>query len=176
MASRSRGRVGGLQRRGGSQLRPLEWDGVQVGGGVSANTRTAAWALDPTTVDEVRNEPTLMRSLHALQIRNVTSPAAGAFAGFAIGLIVALGDPGSATVPTPFPFPWEDPNAYCICMAMMPVAPAAGAGTLMSLGVDRWVESQARRRLGNGEGILVVAEAIAVAFDFSYSTRLLVKV
>ena len=159
---------------GGRPRRPMDWECGDEDGQVAVNTKSCRWLVAPSILRDGYTDPTLMSTMVWHFARILQASAAGSIV--ALGIIVWNGvtdvDPAGDECPGPI----TSCEADWVWLMLYPLVPGSATNTLLETGgqeLDR--RSQAKRKLGNDKGILLVVETVGVAADFHVHTRHLIK-
>ncbi len=174
-----RGRGGRAISGGGRPRRPMDWikgeiDSTQVGNPSTA-LPDCKWLCDPEELRHEFTDPTLMHTKVSGMAINLTAPVDNT-AVFALGLIAwnfATDAAGNALTPTQCPrmLDIECQDEDWIWTWYAPLAYPAGI-VITTIGQS---DSKAMRRLGNDKGLLLVAQSIALNFEYHAHVRCLIK-
>ncbi len=170
-----RGRGGRQIANAGRPRRPMDWECGEHHQILSADSKACTWLIPPSQIRERYTDPTLMSTMVWLNM--ATTAAVGDFEttiGFGIIVVNAFSDQ------EPFgdscPGPLSDCNADWVYLFFGTVARVGGGETLFSPSGDTHDRrSQAKRRLGNDKGILLVSETVVSAARVHAHVRCLIK-
>ncbi len=142
-------------RRSSRGVNSKEWTGAQFGiSGLSGiNTSTAGWVVDPPTMIDDYESPTVIRTRVAIEVLAEVAAANNSLFGF--GIYVATGDEDDVTVPTllwDVLADWESDWIYRWVYTL----PRNQTGVTSNGGADTTIESFAKRKVPRGAGILGV--------------------
>ncbi len=167
-----RGRGNRVITGGGRPRRPMDWECGDFDA-VAGNNRLCRWLIPPSQFRERYTDPTLMSTMVWLSL---AIPAQGDNTGVvAFGIIVVSAfddvDPSADACPGPI----SDCNADWVYLNVAPGFTYGARETSMNTELDR--RSQAKRRLGNDKGILLVYEGLFLTTpgDFHAHVRCLIK-
>jgi len=116
---------------------------------------TPWWVLPPNAV-KLLDSPTVIYTRVAIALFRSAGVTLGSF-GF--GIIIASGDPDSEDLPTVYADPLDDWEADWIYRVVGPHAGQPQQEQSYFSGADTVIESHAKRKIGNSEGILGVFQA-----------------
>ena len=137
--------------------------------GVSVDT-ACTWLVPPSDLRTQFTDPTLMSTMVWGSVAPTTSAGSGAVAGF--GIIVWSATPDDS-VPTECPGPITECEYDWLYLHIYPMLPGTAVALFNGDNLDR--RSQAKRRLGNDKGILLVAQSLVTTSNFHYHVRCLIK-
>lgn len=144
-------------RRSSRGVNSKEWTGAQIAGIASAATG-AGWIVDPPTMIDDYESPTLIRLLVAVKAGLVS--AATESQNFVMGIYVATGDEDDATLPTILWDPADDQNSDWVYRWVGPFIIGNPAGTeATNGGADIVIDVRTKRKVPRGAGILAVFQS-----------------
>jgi hypothetical protein len=142
----------------------MDWECGDHDATVNAGERSCKWLIPPSELREKYTDPTLMSTMVWL---NLSSSAEGGsnvgVAGFGIIVVSAFDDIEPAG--TACPGPVTDCSADWVYLNYVPLTLGKIGFSTMNTELDR--RSQAKRRLGNDKGILLVFESFAGGQTFN---------
>ena len=159
----------------GRPRRPMDWIcGELTTNDVTPGLKSCHWLIPPSQIRDRFTDPTLMATMSWGAIGFDDIAMSGAIAGFGIIVWNAASDtdPTGDECPGPltdcdadWQFLWYDPR----------IAGEAPGVEKNIEGPELLIRSQAKRRLGNDKGILLVAETQIQAANFHWHVRALIK-
>ncbi len=166
-----RGRGNRVIVGGGRPRRPMDWICGDFDATVDA-TKVCRWLVPPSTLREQFTDPTLMSTMVWLSLGASSAPATNtSVGGFGIIVVSAFDDADPTLDACPGPF--TDCDADWVYLNFATATQGSRTFTTMNSELDR--RSQAKRRLGNDKGILLVFESNNFSFDGHAHVRCLIK-
>ncbi len=150
----------------------MDWECGQLAEAVPATGKTCRWLIPPSEFRTGYTDPTLMSTMVWVNMRQDATAAAGHLIAF--GVIVWNAASDAELVGDLCPGPISDCDADWVYLFFGPNTLEAQVRNWSPTGdLDR--RSQAKRRIGNDRGILLVGETVGVAGFVHAHVRCLIK-